>query len=254
MSVRRYTAYTYRQIDKPHPAWYNGANEVKEMFNVLVVEDDKELRELYCTVLSENGYNSLPASDGEAALEVLDHQYVDIIICDIMMPHMDGFALTRALREAGFTLPILMITAKDSMNDKQEGFRVGTDDYMVKPIDIREMLWRVAALSRRAKIINDRRLVLGSTVLDYDCMSATVSGIDVPLYQKEFFLLYKLASSIGRIFTRRQIMDEIWGMDSEADPHTLEVHVSRLRERFRDNPDFEIVTVRGLGYKVVGKS
>lgn len=224
------------------------------MFNILVVEDDKELRELFCTVLTENDYNALSAADGEEALDILDRCHVDLIITDIMMPVMDGYELTHALREAKYTLPILMITAKESMTDKRRGFRAGTDDYMVKPVDVNEMLWRVEALLRRSQMISERKTRLGDTVLDCDSLTVSAGGNETILPQKEFFLLYKLVSSPNRIFTRRQILDEIWGMDSDTDPHTLDVHISRLRERLKGNPDLEIVTVRGLGYKVVKKS
>lgn len=224
------------------------------MFSILVAEDDRELRELFCTVLSENGYRPIPAVNGEEALRALDHTHVDLIICDIMMPVMDGFALTRALREANFSLPVLMITAKTGMTDKQEGFRSGTDDYMVKPVDVNEMLWRVAALLRRSQTISERRVKIGDTLFNYDAFTVAWGGEEALLPQKEFSLIYKLVSSVNRIFTKQQILDEIWGMDADVDPHTLEVHISRLRERFRDNPDFEIITVRGLGYKVVEKA
>ncbi|MDO5559004.1 MAG: response regulator transcription factor [Oscillospiraceae bacterium] len=223
------------------------------MFNILVVEDDKELCELFCTVLSDNGYNPIAAPNGAAALEIFDHEYIDLIISDIMMPVMNGYELVRQLRNADFTLPVLMITAKDNIKDKQEGFLAGTDDYMVKPVDVNEMIWRVAALLRRAKIVSDRTFQIGGTILNCDSLSVEYDGSKTILPQKEFFLLYKLVSYTDRIFTRRQIFDEIWGMDSDADIHTLEVHISRLRERFRNNPDFEIVTVRGLGYKAVKK-
>lgn len=224
------------------------------MFAILVVEDDRELLELFCTVLSDNGYKALPSRNGKAALEVLDHEYVDLMISDIMMPIMDGYELTRELRSAGYTLPILMITAKGQLSDKQLGFRAGTDDYMVKPVDVNEMLWRIEALLRRSQIVNQRTLQINGTSLNCDTLSVVSDEREVTLPQKEFYLLYKLASSIGRIFTRRQIMDEIWGMDFVGDEHTLDVHIGRLRERFRDNPDFEIVTVRGLGYKLVSRS
>ena len=150
-------------------------------------------------------------------------------------------------------MPILIITALDGLEDKRRGFRAGTDDYMVKPIDVNEMVWRLEALLRRSQINSERRITVGSTVLDCDSLTVSSDGTDTSLPQKEFLLLFRLLSSMNRIFTRRQLMDELWGLDSEADPHTLEVHVSRLRERFRDNPDFEIVTVRGLGYKAVKK-
>lgn len=223
------------------------------MFQILVVEDDKELRELFCTVLTDNGYNAIPASDGLAAFDVLDGTFIDLIISDIMMPNMDGFEMTKALREAGYTMPILMITAKESSADKREGFRLGTDDYMVKPIDVNEMVWRVEALLRRSQSVSQRKTKLGNTEFDCDTLTVLSEGTSTELPQKEFFLLYKLVASPNRIFTRRQIMDDVWGVDSEADTHTLEVHISRLRDRFKDNPDFEIVTVRGLGYKAVKK-
>ena len=221
------------------------------MFHIMVVEDDAELRDLFCAVLTERGYQPLPASDGMEALDILEHSYVDLIISDIMMPKMDGFTLTEQLRNANYDMPILIITALDGLEDKRRGFRAGTDDYMVKPIDVNEMVWRVEALLRRSQINSERRITVGSTVLDCDSLTVSSDGTDTSLPQKEFLLLFRLLSSMNRIFTRRQLMDELWGLDSEADPHTLEVHVSRLRERFRDNPDFEIVTVRGLGYKAV---
>ena len=217
----------------------------------MVVEDDTELRDLFCAVLTERGYQTLPAADGMEALDILEHSYVDLIISDIMMPKLDGFTLTEQLRNANYDMPILIITALDGLEDKRRGFRAGTDDYMVKPIDVNEMVWRVEALLRRSQIYSERRITIGSTVLDCDSLTVSFGGTDTSLPQKVFLLLFRLLSSMNRIFTRRQLMDELWGLDSEADPHTLEVHISRLRERFRDNPDFEIVTVRGLGYKAV---
>lgn len=224
---------------------------VQRMFQILVVEDDRELRELFCAVLTDNGYTALPARDGADALEVLDGAGVDLIISDVMMPRLDGFELIRALRDAGYTVPVLLITARESAADKREGFRAGTDDYMVKPIDVNEMVWRVEALLRRSQMVSQRRCRLGDTELDCGTLTVRSGAGAAELPQKEFYLLYKLAASPGRIFTRRQILDDVWGPDSEADPHTLDVHISRLRERFKDSPDFEIVTVRGLGYKVV---
>ncbi len=221
------------------------------MFAVMVVEDDADLRELFCAVLGEAGYDSLPASDAREALDILEKHPVDVVITDVMMPGMDGFALTRTLRSCGYELPVLIITARDRAADKQEGFRAGTDDYMVKPIDVNEMVWRVEALLRRSRIIRERRVTLGDTTLDRDTLSVVRDGKAVELPQKEFNLLYLLASNMGRIYTRQQIMDEVWGSFAATSAHTLDVHVSRLRDRFKDNPDFEIVTVRGLGYKMV---
>ena len=221
------------------------------MFNILVVEDDAELNRLFCTVLSKNGYNPIGASDGEAALDIMQSEYIDLIITDIMMPRLDGFQLTESLRQTDRTTPVLLITAKDSFGDKQRGFLSGADDYMVKPVDVEEMLLRVGALLRRARIISDHRQVVGSTVLDYDTLTVTVGNKETVLPQKEFYLLYKLLSAPGHIFTRQQLMDEIWGMESETEARTVDVHINRLRERFRDCTDFSIVTVRGLGYKAV---
>lgn len=223
------------------------------MFKVLVVEDDRELRELFCRVLTRHGYIALEAGNGEEALNILDEEFIDVIISDIMMPVMDGYELVRSLREADISIPVLMITAKDAFADMERGFLSGTDDYMVKPVNVNEMVLRVGALLRRAQMISERREILGSTTLEYDSLSVVQDEVRMTLPQKEFMLLYKLAASPGRIFTRQQIMDDIWGMDSETDPHTVDVHIGRLRERFRDNPDFEIVTMRGLGYKVVKK-
>ena len=221
------------------------------MFNILVVEDDAELNRLFCTVLSKNGYNPIGASDGEAALDIMQSEYIDLIITDIMMPRLDGFQLTESLRHTDRTTPVLLITAKDSFGDKQRGFLSGADDYMVKPVDVEEMLLRVGALLRRARIISDHRQVVGSTVLDYDALTVTVGKKETVLPQKEFYLLFKLLSAPGHIFTRQQLMDEIWGMESETEARTVDVHINRLRERFRDCTDFSIVTVRGLGYKAV---
>ena len=223
------------------------------MFRILVVEDDAELRGLFRRVLEKNGYEALEAADGQQALDVLDENYIDLIISDIMMPVMDGYELVRSLREAEISIPVLMITAKDAFDDMRRGFLSGTDDYMVKPVNVNEMVLRVGALLRRAQMISERREVLGGTPLVYDTLTIQREGHEITLPQKEFLLLYKMAAAPGRIFTRQQIMDDIWGIESETDPHTVDVHIGRLRERFRDNPDFEIVTMRGLGYKVVRK-
>lgn len=223
------------------------------MFSILVVEDDKELCELYCTVLSDNGYKTYTAENGEIALKILNNHYIDLMICDIMMPKMDGYELTKELRNYGYLLPILMITARGQLMDKKQGFMVGTDDYMVKPVNVNEMLWRIEALLRRSQLVNQRVLQIGQTSLDCDTLCLSFKDKSFTLPQKEFFLLYKLASSIGRIFTRIQIIDEIWGLDFEGDGHTLDVHIARLREKLKENDDLEIITIRGLGYKVINK-
>lgn len=223
------------------------------MLKILVVEDDRELRQLFSRVLSKNGFTVLEACDGQEALKMIDENYVDLMISDVMMPEMDGYELVSSLREAGNLVPVLMITAKDTFDDMRQGFLSGSDDFMVKPVDVKEMVLRVNALLRRAQMISERRLTLGSTVLEYDAMSVSSGGQTQILPQKEFMLLYKMASFPGRIFTRQQIMDEIWGIDTQTDPHTVEVHIGRLRDRFRNNGDFEIVTMRGIGYKVMRK-
>jgi len=224
------------------------------MVRILVVEDDKGIRRLMEDILADSGYDPVSAKDGLEALEILDHKHIDLIIMDVMMPNMDGYTLTKQLRDANYTLPILMVTAKVAQEDKKHGFRLGVDDYMTKPVDEEEMLLRIAALLRRSKISAERKLTVGQTELLYDSMSVIHNGQSMELPQKEFLLLYKLLSYHNKIFTRRQLMDEIWDLDSDSDEHTVNVHINRLRERFRDNADFEIVTVRGLGYKAVKKS
>ena len=224
------------------------------MFHILVVEDDANTRRLMAAVLTRYGYEAYVAEDGLHALAVLEKVHIDLIVLDVMMPGMDGYMLTETLRQAGNDIPILMVTAKESPADKKHGFLIGIDDYMVKPVDEEEMVLRIAALLRRSRIANERRLSVGHTTLFYD--SFTVEGptgrLELP--QKEFLLLFKLLSYPGKIFTRRSLMDEIWDMDSESDERTVDVHISRLRERFRENEDFSIVTIRGLGYKAVPRA
>ena len=221
------------------------------MLKILIAEDDRELRQLFSHVLSRNGYTVTGVSNGQEALDAMDTDFYDMVITDVMMPVMDGYTLVRQLREVGNTTPVLMITAKDAFDDMRLGFQFGVDDYMVKPINVNEMVLRVQALLRRAQMIHDRRQTIGDTVLECDSLTATVDGERMELPQKEFMLLYKMAAYPGKIFTRQQLMDEIWGYDSESDTHTVDVHIGRLRERFRDNKDFKIVTIRGVGYKVV---
>ena len=221
------------------------------MFNIMIVEDDANQRKLMGAVLEQYGYNVIQAVDGIDALEQLDKKHIDLIILDIMMPRMDGFEFTETIRQSGSTTPILMVTAKTSPVDKRKGFIIGTDDYMTKPVDEEEMVLRVGALLRRAKIASEKKLTVGTTSLYYDSFTVVCGDTTNEHPQKEFLLLFKLLSYPGKIFTRRQLMDEIWDMDSESDERTVDVHVSRLREKYRNNPDFEIVTVRGLGYKAV---
>ena len=223
------------------------------MFQILVADDDKNTRRLLQAVLEHDGYRVFTAENGEDALAVLDDQHIDLVILDIMMPKMDGYEFTKTLRESNNNLPILMVSAKQLPSDKKQGFLVGTDDYMTKPIDETEMLLRIKALLRRARIANEHRIVIGDVVLDYDSLTVSKNGEKQELPQKEFMLLYKLLSYPGKIFTRIQLMDEIWGADSDTGWETVTVHIGRLRKRFEGWEEFEIVSVRGLGYKAVKK-
>lgn len=219
------------------------------MFRILIVDDNESIRNLMKTYLLRDGYQVLAAADGVEALSVLDKEHIDLMIADIMMPNMDGYTLTKDLRDANYNFPILMVTAKESFEDKKKGFLVGTDDYMVKPIDFDEMLLRIAALLRRAKINNDHRIVLGDVVIDYDTLTVTTKKETSLLPKKEFLLLFKLLSYPKKIFTRQDLMDEIWGFDNDTDARTVDVHIKRLREKFDELEEFKIITVRGLGYK-----
>lgn len=223
------------------------------MFNILVADDDKNTRRLLRAVLEAENYTVFTAENGEEALGVLDREHIDLCILDIMMPKMDGYEFTSALRECNNNLPILMVSAKQLPADKHKGFLVGTDDYMTKPIDEEEMLLRIRALLRRAKIVSERKIVIGGVTLDYDSLTVTKNGETQELPQKEFMLLYKLLSYPGKIFTRIQLMDELWGSDSDSGWETVTVHIGRLRKRFEGWEEFELVSVRGLGYKAVKK-
>lgn len=221
------------------------------MFHILVVDDDTNTRILMRAVLEGAGYAVSLAEDGQAALAVLDKTHIDLVVLDIMMPNMDGYEFTSTLRQCNNNLPILMVSAKQLPSDKKHGFLVGTDDYMTKPVDEEEMLWRIRALLRRAKIANERRIVVGKVILDYDSMTVKRGKEVVELPQKEFQLLYKLLSFPGKIFTRIQLMDEIWGADCQTGWETVTVHIGRLRKRFEGWEEFRIESVRGLGYKAV---
>ena len=223
------------------------------MFHILVVDDDKNTRLLFRAELENAGYTVVTATDGKEALEIMDREHIDLVVLDIMMPNMDGYEFTRLLRESQNNLPILMVSAKQLPADKHKGFMVGTDDYMTKPIDGEEMLYRIRALLRRAKIVSEHKIQVGEVVLDYDSMTVS-KGADVyELPQKEFLLLYKLLSYPGKIFTRIQLMDEIWGAETNTGWETVTVHIGRLRKRFEGWQEFEIESVRGLGYKAVKK-
>ena len=226
----------------------------KSVFHILVVDDNKNTRMYFEAVLKNNGYTVIVAKNGEDALDVMDKEHIDLVVLDIMMPKMDGYEFTKTLRECNNNLPILMVSAKQLPVEKNKGFAVGTDDYMTKPVDQDEFLYRIKALLRRAKIANERRIVIGDVVIDYDSLTVTKGDEVQELPQKEFLLLYKLLSYPGKIFTRIQLMDEIWGAESETGWETVTVHVGRLRKRFEGWEEFKIESVRGLGYKAVKKA
>ncbi len=223
------------------------------MFKILIAEDDSELRQLFKSVLVKNSYIVKSVSNGKEALESLENEYFDLLITDIMMPILDGYQLVSTMREKEINIPVMMITAKDAFEDMRLGFLSGSDEYMVKPININEMVIRVNALLRRAKMINERKQIIGNTILEYDTFTVynDIERVILPL--KEFLLLYKMVSYPNRIFTRQQLMMDIWGYDSLSDTHTVDVHIERLRKKFKNNNDFEIVTMRGIGYKVIKK-
>ena len=217
------------------------------MFNILVVEDDKNLRKLITTYLQRNKYNTYEATNGEEALNVLDQSYIDLIVSDIMMPKMDGYELIKSLREAKYDVPILIITAKSEIEDKKEGFLLGADDYMVKPIDIEEMLLRIQVLLRRSKSASEKKIEIGDLLLNYNQLSVIKKDKVYNLAQKE----YKLLSTPNTIFTRQELIEEVWGLESDSDYRTVDVHIKRIREKMKDVDEFEIVTIRGIGYKAI---
>lgn len=220
------------------------------MLNILIVEDNSNIRKLYRSYLERCGFFVLEATDGYDALNVLEHSTISLMIVDVMMPKMDGYELTEALREYNYDFPILMITAKDRIDDKRQGFKLGSDDYMVKPIDLDEMILRVEALLRRSKIVSEHLIKFGNCTINEDTYSVTRKKEIIVLPKKEFQLLYKLTSYPSKIFTRAQLMEEIWGLDVDSDERTVDVHIKRIREKFDNWDDFEIITIRGLGYKV----
>lgn len=219
------------------------------MFTVMVVEDDLPLQRMMCAFLGMNGYQTIPASNGEKAMEAIEKVLPDLVIADVMMPVMNGWELTRELRNAYPMLPIMLVTARDTIEDKRAGFTSGADDYLTKPVDLDELLLHVKALLRRSQVMTSHRLTIGGTTLDYNALTVVRGDTVLALPKKEFYLLFKLLSSPMQIFTRRQLMDEIWGMDAQSDERTVDVHIKRLREKCEIFPDFAIVTVRGLGYK-----
>ena len=221
------------------------------MFQILVVEDDKNTARLMRAVLRREGYEVHQAANGAEALAVTDRQHIDLIVLDVMMPVMDGYEFTERIRSGGDNTPILMVTARDLPEEKCKGFHVGTDDYMVKPVNEEEMLLRIKALLRRSRIASEHKLRIGPVTLDYDALTVSRDGVSQTIPQKEFQLLYTLLSYPDKVFTRLQLMDEIWGMESTTVDTTVNVHINRLRRRFETWPEFEVVAVHGIGYKAV---
>lgn len=221
------------------------------MFKILVVEDDKNLRKLIVTCLEKANYTVFETKNGEEALDLMDRQYVDLIVTDIMMPEMDGYEMIKLLRDAEYNTPILIITAKDDFEDKKQGFTLGADDYMVKPINIDELILRVKSLLKRSQATNEKIIKIGNVELDYDKLEIKKGEKVYQLTQKEFYLTYKLLSSPNKIFKRQDLIEEIWGLESESDFRTVDVHIKRIREKLEDITEFEIVTIRGIGYKAI---
>lgn len=223
------------------------------MFHILIVDDDKNIRYVMKELLEANGYVAFTAKDAESALSLFETEHIDLAVVDIMMPGIDGYELTKEIRDFNRDFPILMVSAKQLPEDRKLGFLAGIDDFMSKPIDPDEFLLHIKALLRRFKIVNERKIIIGDVILDYDSFTVSGHGETQELPQKEFLLLYKLLSYPGKIFTRIQLMDEIWGLECETSPETVTVHIGRLRKRFEGWEEFEIENLRGLGYKAVKK-
>lgn len=221
------------------------------MIHILVVEDDARLNQAVCTYLNDSGFAAKGCLSARAAYDEMYNRLYDLVISDIMMPEIDGFALAESIRRVNGTIPILFMSARDDLPAKQRGFRLGIDDYMVKPIELDELLLRVRALLRRAHIEMERRLTVGNLELDADAMTAVVAGEDVPVTTREFNIVYKLLSYPNKTFSRAQLMDEFWGVESETSLRAVDVYITKLRDKFSACDGFEIRTVRGLGYKAV---
>lgn len=221
------------------------------MFRILVVEDDKSLNKMICSKLNREEYLTFSAFDGEEAIEIMDKEHIDLIVTDIMMPRMNGYELIKLLRSTSYFLPILIITAKDQIEDMEKAFSAGTDDYMIKPINLKEMVLRIQALLRRAQLENEKRVTIGNTELDYESLTMTINGEAYELPPKEFYLLFKLLNNPGKIFTRTELLEEIWGVDSDSDERNVDAHIKKIRKKIGEGTGFDIETVRGLGYKAV---
>ena len=223
------------------------------MINVLVIEDEENIRTIIKKVLTREGYKVLEAGSAEEGLEIIDKKPIDLIVLDVTLPNMDGYEFTKESRSSHMEIPILMATARQLPMDKHKGFIVGTDDYMTKPLDMDEFILRIKALLRRSKIVSERKIQIGKVTLDYDSLTVTRENEKTTLPQKEFYLLYKLLSYPDKIFTRLELMDEIWGYETDSEDTTINVHINRLRKKFESYPEFEIKAIRGLGYKAVKK-
>ena len=223
------------------------------MFKILIVEDDKDLNKTVCSFLNNSGYEAIGVPNAIDAYDALYENTVDLIVSDIMMPDVDGYEFARTVRELNDNIPILFMTARDDIASKQRGFRVGADDYMVKPIDLDELFLRIGALLRRAKIASSRKLEIGDFVMDADEHTAYLAGDEIPMTTREFSILYKLLSYPKKTFTRTQLMDEFWDADTDTAPRAVDVYMTKLRAKLAECHDFEIVTVHGLGYKAVIK-
>lgn len=221
------------------------------MFNILVVEDDKSATRLMQVILSEAGYNVKIASDGMKALKLLDKEYIDLIIADLMMPEMNGHEFINTIRSNGMDTPVIVVTAKLLAEDKYQAFIEGADDYITKPVDVQELLLRIKALLRRSNIASEQKLTIGKVTLDYAALTVQRENEVQTLPKKEFYLLFKLLSYPDKIFTRLQLMDEIWGMNTSSVDTTVNVHINRIRNKFKDYPEFKIVAIKGIGYKAV---
>ncbi len=224
------------------------------MFRILVVEDDRSLNKMICSKLSREEYMTFSAYDGEEAITIMDTEHIDLIVTDIMMPKMDGYELIKLLRSTSYFLPVLIITAKDQIEDMEKAFSAGTDDYMIKPINLKEMVLRVKALLRRAQLENEKKITIGNTELNYETLTMNIRGVSYELPPKEFYLLFKLLNNPGKIFTRTELLEEIWGVDSDSDERNVDAHIKKIRKKIENDSDFDIETVRGLGYKAVIKT
>lgn len=223
------------------------------MFSALIIEDDKHLNSMYCAFLREQGYETFSAYDAGEALRQFEENHIDIVLCDIVISRIDGIMIVEAIRELDAEVPVIMLTVLGDFRSKQRAFAAGSDDYMTKPVDLNELLLRITALLRRARSASKHRIVIGDAVLDNKSLTVVEGSETTVLPPKEFMVLFKLCTSPGRVFTRRDIMNDVWGIHAESNERTVDVHIKRLRERFANSKSFAIETVRGIGYKAVAR-